>query len=266
MSATAWWVAGTAAVGGGLFYALRERPWSERIAAVGTVTAVGVFAAYQSARERIEGPPTEAELAAGAASLDLPPPPPPDVPDLPPPGTKVDGYKRRTQPGADPAEWQQMQSTPGMRVRAPSRSWATPQTAFSLYRAADRFASQAAEGYLGEPRLVLWDVSRQGGGALPPHRSHADGRDADITFEGREGLSPIALPLLLKVLLMDDNVQSIFLDWNKQGQAWHAADVNPEIFGGIQPELQYPLAPHSGRTRVRHWPGHADHLHVRFFA
>jgi hypothetical protein len=266
MSTTAWWVAGTVAVGGGLAYALRGRSWTERIVAVGAVTAVGAFAAWQTAHDRLEGPPTERELEATEAALDWPGPPPPDVPDLPPPGEKVKAYPQHSGPGADPSEWQAMATTEGMRVRAPSRSWATPQTAFSLYRAADRFAQAAAELYLDDAKLVLWDVSREGGGPLTPHRSHQDGRNADITFEGGKGLSPLALPLLLKVLLADDNVQSIFLDWGKQGQAWHAAEVNPEAFGGIQAELQYPLAPHTGRTRVRHWPGHADHLHVRFLA
>ncbi len=267
MSATAWWVAGSVIVGGGVFFGLRRRSTLERAAATGAVLAVGAFGALYSARTGHEGPPTQAELEAGDASLDWPTPPPPDVPDLPPPGHKIKAYPQHSGPGADPSQWQAVASSPDMRVRASSRSWATPKAKFSLERAADRFGRLAEELALTGPdaKLVLWDVSRQGGGPMSPHRSHQDGRDADISFEGAK-LSPIALPLLLKALLADDNVQSIFLDWGKQGQAWHAAEVNPDEYGGIQAELQYPLPPHSGHTRVRHWAGHADHLHVRFLA
>jgi len=90
----------------------------------------------------------------------------------------------------------------------------------------------------------------------------------DITMQGIDGekLPAVALPLLLRVFLEDAAVKSIFLDWERQAEVWNALEVNPELGPSLRQELQYPLAPHTGRTRVRHWPGHRNHLHVRYRA
>ncbi len=146
------------------------------------------------------------------------------------------------------------------------RAWGTAATIEGIQSAAARWVAQTPEFSLDHVQLKINDISKKGGGTLPPHKSHHQGRDVDVTLVGVDGekLPAVALPLLLRVFLADPNVKVIFLDWGRQEQVWHALEVNPELNGDVKQELQFPLKPHSGRTRVRHWPGHAGHIHVRY--
>jgi penicillin-insensitive murein endopeptidase len=56
-----------------------------------------------------------------------------------------------------------------------SDQWGTAELVGLIERASERLQSQAPG-----PRLLVGDLSRQRGGRLRPHRSHQNGRDADL--------------------------------------------------------------------------------------
>lgn len=203
-----------------------------------------------------QGPPPDDKLEADT--------PPIELPGLPPPGTKATSYPGAAGELAPPSSWTQIPAGAGWTIRNPAKSWATPSTAAALTGALVKYTQRAQALGLDGFTVKVLDVSKQGGGALAPHKSHHEGRDVDLSFGGK--LEPLATPVLLRALLEDPSTEAIFLDWDVQRAIWDALDVNPELDpdGLVRAELQYPLAPHSGRTRVRHWPGHAKHLHVRF--
>ena len=121
----------------------------------------------------------------------------------------------------------------------------------------------------------IWvhDLSRRHGGRLRPHRSHATGQDVDIrvVLEHEttrcERATPHTLDLektwfLLLRLIDTGDVQVIFLDRQLQRALFvYARDELGYTEDGLASILEYP-----GRRSgiVRHWRGHADHLHVRF--
>lgn len=143
----------------------------------------------------------------------------------------------------------QVSAGAGYSVRDPARAWATAYTETELTRALRRYSEAG-----GTPVRVL-DVSRQGGGPMAPHLSHREGRDVDLS------LPPNAaeLALLLGELVRSPGVEAIYLDHTLQGAAYEHASSE------LRQALQYPEPPHTGTAVVRHWPGHANHLHVRFY-
>lgn len=181
------------------------------------------------------------------------------------------GEKNRDYPGArgsrtDPALWVQLETSDAAIIRNKRRAWLTPTAARSFLDGARRFNARATELGLGNLRVQLNDASKQGGGQLAGHASHRRGVDLDVVVKGIEGqrLPPVALPSLLQAFLSDPNLQVIFLDHGRQAEVFDALEVNPELAPGLARDLQYPLPPHKGKTRVRHWPGHANHLHLRY--
>lgn len=124
------------------------------------------------------------------------------------------------------------------------------------------------------PPLSLGHISAPRGGPLRPHLSHQSGRDVDLSFFYREGArwytraSEKNLDLartwaLVKALVTETDVEMILVDRSihpllrrealSRGEdaAWLAS-----IFEGSAGKL---------RAIVRHAPGHATHLHIRFF-
>lgn len=162
----------------------------------------------------------------------------------------------------DPKSWAQVPTTgPGWEVRHPTRAWGSGPAVFSLTEALKR--NRIRQQALGLDEVVkVGDFSKRLGGPLPPHLSHDKGRDVDLSFSGRLPVLPTTL--LLYALLQDDNVGVVWLSTDRQREVYDAAATNPDLVPGLQSELQYPLPAKKGKTRVRHWKGHRNHLHVRF--
>lgn len=214
-----------------------------------------------SSKKRRRGPPKS----------DAEPPPARETPGLPPAGTKATGYPGAASEAPTAVGTQLPTTGPGYVVRRPRNAWGTAQTIDSIAGALERFAELAPE-FDDTREVSIGDISRKGGGTLPPHVSHHQGRDVDVNFaiaagESRdEKLPTVALIPLLVAFLNDDNTKVIYLDWGRQRDVFEALEANPELpFAAVlKTELQYPLAKGTGRTRVRHWDGHARHLHVRY--
>lgn len=240
--------------------AAADEDWAWWLAA-GGVSAIGGLIVWQSFRSS-HGPPKPESLEAVPPSAPVPVVRP--ASPLPPSGPKASSYPGAR--GPRHAVDTQLSPGPGYTIRSPSKAWGTAPTIAAIKGAAARWFSAAPAFFLDHVKIRIADISKRGGGHLSPHVSHDKGRDVDITLQGVPGekLPAVALPLLLGVFLEDPAVQVIFLDWNRQEQVWWALEANPELNGAVLAELQFPKGRHSGRTRVRHWKGHRNHLHVRY--
>jgi len=234
-------------------------PWGVASAIVaGTGAAIG-WAAWR----RSEGPTPEG---------DKDPPPGAELPGLPPAGIKSGAYPGPPSPPHLGGYTQLATTGPGYVVKRPRNAWGTPDTIASIGGALERWNQLAPEFGGDVYEVAIWDVSKQGGGPLAPHKSHDQGRDVDVNFTIGKGESADkklpTLPLipLLISFLNDPNLKAIFLDWARQRDVWEALELNPDLpyAAALKAELQYPLAAHTGKTRIRHWDGHGRHIHVRY--
>lgn len=132
--------------------------------------------------------------------------------------------------------------------------------------------------------LAIGDISAQNGGKLANHKSHQTGLDVDVGFYFKR--VPVGYPdrfvaadanldleatwalltAFARTTNVADGVEVIFLDYavQKRLYTWAHNRGTPEADLGAL--LQYPRGKDSLAGLARHWPNHADHLHVRFKA
>jgi murein endopeptidase len=165
----------------------------------------------------------------------------------------------------------------GYVIRRPWRAYGTRTTVELVHHAIvdirDRFPNVHV--------LAIGDLSQKTGGAITDHHSHQSGRDADIGLIYKEkpaqfpkefvtateaNLDCAATFALLsdfaETATLDGGAQVIFLDYNVQGILYRwakTAGVDEDKLARI---FEYP---HRGEPAlVRHFPGHDNHMHVRF--
>ena len=149
----------------------------------------------------------------------------------------------------------------GYHLRRPSRAFGQMITVTGLQRA----IAEVRALYPDVHDLAIGDLSAREGGKLGNHLSHQTGLDVDVGFyftklpkgypdafaAADAGLDYEATWALLSAFARDPAVEMIFLD----------RDVTAQLFRWAKqrgtPADQLP-------TVVKHWPGHRDHLHVRF--
>lgn len=148
--------------------------------------------------------------------------------------------------------------------------WGTPETLAYLTTAIRR----VHERFPGTAPLSLGHISAKHGGPLRPHRSHQSGRDVDLSFYygvggrwyargTRENLDLPRTWALVRALIIETDVEMILVDHSIQRLLKeHALDIGEDagwveaLFRGVPGKLP-PI--------IRHAPGHATHLHIRFF-
>lgn len=157
----------------------------------------------------------------------------------------------------------QLQDRPGLHIKNPATAWGTAPVVRAIEDAVDWFIACADDLGVGGREVRIGDISAAGGGPLGSHLSHQEGRDVDVSIQG-ERLPVDALPCLLWAFLATDLVSTVFLDYGVQAALWDALEGHP--LEALRAELQYPNGPKFKGVRVVHWPGHADHLHVRYRA
>ena len=124
------------------------------------------------------------------------------------------------------------------------------------------------------PPVVVGDLSRPKGGDFPPHKSHQNGRDADLSYipalqmyVGRGFMADrtsMDIPrtwAFLKRLMDTDDVEFLFVDRSVQKLLYEYVEsiMTPEERRRV---FQYPSK--AQRGIIRHASGHLDHVHVRF--
>lgn len=153
---------------------------------------------------------------------------------------------------------------------SPSGAWATQETLDALAVALGRVHEQFPD----TAPLALGDISGKNGGPSHPHISHQSGRDVDIAYFYNDGAGWYArgnaknldLPRTwafvraliaetdVDLILIDHSIQALLEDYAKRhgdDPGWLAG-----VFRGV---------PGKQRAIIRHAPGHATHIHIRFF-
>lgn len=164
----------------------------------------------------------------------------------------------------------QMPENPAWKRVDPSHAWATPETIEYLTKA----LLAVSERYPDTAPVSIGHLSAQRGGPLRPHVSHQSGRDVDVGFYysgdtnrwyRRATADNLDLPRtwwLIRNLVLGTNIEMILLD-----QSLIAPLERYALDSGEDREwVEGVFHRRNGRANVvRHAPGHATHLHLRFF-
>jgi LysM repeat protein len=164
----------------------------------------------------------------------------------------------------------QATETPLYKPVSPNGAWATQETLDFLALALTKVHEQLPD----TPPLALGDISGRHGGPSRPHLSHQSGRDVDIAYFYNDGARWYArgnaknLDLarnwaFVRALITETDVDLILIDHSIQVLLEQYALEQGEdptwlsgIFRGAAGQL---------RPIIRHAPGHATHIHIRFF-
>ena len=163
----------------------------------------------------------------------------------------------------------------GYVVRRPSR-------AFGAKHVVDQLRAAIGEVHALYPEvhtLAIGDLSAEHGGKISDHHSHQSGLDVDVGFYFTTGPATTfvdanaALDLEATWALLasfartaahDDGVQMIFLDYDVQRRLYAYAKKRGTPERELDFMFQYPHGKDELTGLVRHWPGHANHMHVRW--
>ena len=150
--------------------------------------------------------------------------------------------------------WFRLASSPGIRIRLPSRAYGTARTADFVGR-----MGQVVELY-GPPgaRLVVADISGSEPGTAPPpgkgakgHKSHRWGLDMDTAYRADDIYStPVSAKVdvgfLAALSAMRDEIETVGVSLARRDELQSAAA-----------KFSWPL------PSLSVWPGHTTHAHIR---
>ncbi|MEM6788517.1 MAG: LysM peptidoglycan-binding domain-containing protein [Myxococcota bacterium] len=153
-------------------------------------------------------------------------------------------------------------------------AWATAKALDAI----DRGFDQLLRRHRLAPRVHLLDASRHDLAPVGNHRSHQDGRDVDITYYQRKCprdgcptrvVTPKRLDVkrqwsLLHYWLRRGDVEMMFIDHDLQKVLYAEAKRRGASKAELGRWFQYPLPAGTRSGVIRHWPGHRNHVHVRF--
>lgn len=159
-------------------------------------------------------------------------------------------------------------------LQRPERGWGKPIAVAAI----ERGAGFVQESSPLATHLIVGDLSKSGGGCLPPHRSHRGGLDADVGYylQGgqQHGWLTLARPetidadrtwQLLAAFLATGRLQYAFIDYDLQRPLYEAGLRAGETEATLKRVFQFPRPKSAAKVAiVRHLRGHADHMHVRF--
>lgn len=160
-------------------------------------------------------------------------------------------------------------------VRPGDRAFATHETVQWIVEAFD--VALDADPHM--PRLRIHDLSAENGGRIAGHRSHQNGRDADIAYYRRqcredetcfmnrtrpEDLDTAHQWRLFRYWLEHDLATHIFVDYALQAPLYEYARSHGATAAELDRWFQYPRPVTEARGVIRHFPQHDDHFHVRF--
>ncbi|MDX9719256.1 MAG: penicillin-insensitive murein endopeptidase [Myxococcota bacterium] len=155
------------------------------------------------------------------------------------------------------------------------KSWATDTTIAHL----DWVFNEWARRFSEYPPLLVGNLSIRKGGRNPPHQSHQSGRDVDLCYVelnpppgppswkvfDASNFDPKGNWAMLRLLEETKAVQVMLVDYELQKLLYDYALANQVMSNKeLAHWLQYPDGPKVSDRLVRHGPGHADHIHVRF--
>jgi LysM repeat protein len=169
----------------------------------------------------------------------------------------------------------QLRAHPAFVLRNPERAYATQRTIDRLLDGFDALRRAEPDA----PRVRVHDLSLREGGPIDDHRTHQSGRDVDITYFQERGCGGEGCPLralapdeldvrrqwaLLHHWLSRGEIEVIYVDRALQEPLYREARRQGATAEQLAAWFQYPRASSANVGLVRHYPNHADHVHVRF--
>ena len=162
----------------------------------------------------------------------------------------------------------------GYVIRTPARTYGTEETTRWIVGAFD-----AVNAKFKHTKVVrIHDISDRDGGKIRDHKSHQNGRDADISYYQDECASsgcrfddvrPSDFDAarqwtLLEHWLRNGQAEMIFIDYRLQSKLYRYAKRKGVTKAQLDRWIQYPRGKYEPKGVIRHFPHHQDHLHVRF--
>ena len=162
----------------------------------------------------------------------------------------------------------------GYVIRTPARAYGTEETIRWIVDAVD-----AVDAKFKHTKVVrVHDISDRNGGRLRDHKSHQNGRDADISYYQKqcgangcrfEDFKSSELDVarqwaLFEHWLKNGQAEMIFVDYRLQAKLYRYAKRKGVSKSQLDRWIQYPRGKYEPRGVIRHFPNHEDHLHVRF--
>lgn len=148
-------------------------------------------------------------------------------------------------------------------------------TRLAIQTLVDAFSAYA-HAYPGAPAIKVGELARERGGRLKPHKSHRSGRDADIGYVPRfqvqnrwftanaRNMDAEKTWFFIKTLIESGNVQVIGVDRKLQRVLNDVAKAEGYTEEELARIFEVPSRPGSRHAILQHWPGHQDHMHIRF--
>ena len=161
-------------------------------------------------------------------------------------------------------------ASPLYSLVSPGSAWGTQETIDYLNAAVQAVHDEFPD----TPPLALGDIGARRGGPLRPHISHQAGRDLDISFYYRDGSHWYArgtrdnldfprLWAFVRALIVKTDIDLILLDHGLSELLKEYALTIGEDPTWVSQVFQGKGAQ---RAIIRHAPGHATHLHLRFWS
>ncbi len=162
----------------------------------------------------------------------------------------------------------------GYLVRNAARAYGTEETTRWIVG-----AFNAVDAKFKHSKVVrIHDISDRDGGKLRDHKSHQNGRDADISYyqnecgskgcrfdEFRSSELDVARQwALLEYWLRHGQAEMIFIDYRLQAKLYRYAKRKGVTKAQLDRWIQYPRGKYEPQGVIRHFRNHEDHLHVRF--
>lgn len=159
-----------------------------------------------------------------------------------------------------------------IKLRFPKNAWGTRR----LCDIVEQCAREVRKRHKRAHKLLVGDLSRRGGGHMPPHSGHRNGREADIGFYMRkgkplDGLWRVGIADIdarrtftyIDCLIRSGDLLRIFIDHELQRPLYREAKRRRWSAAGLQRTFSYPR-PRSNRSAViQHRGGHDNHIHIR---
>lgn len=162
----------------------------------------------------------------------------------------------------------------GYVIRTPARAYGTEETTRWIVSAFD-----GVDRKFKHTKVVrIHDISDRNGGRIRDHKSHQNGRDADISYYQKEcssngcrfedfrssELDVARQWALLEYWLRNGQAEMIFVDYRLQAKLYRYAKRKGVTKAQLDRWIQYPRGKYEPRGVIRHFRNHEDHLHVRF--
>ncbi len=187
------------------------------------------------------------------------------------PGMRLTVVVEGPEPGRKIAGMHRLIAGPGYKVRRPSRSWGTFLTVNTLIDVFTAHHRKFPDGHA----VRVDDLSRKGGGYLKPHKSHRTGRDVDIRYPLKVATDKYVKANAKNIdldrawhmvhsFMKTEKITFLFIDYKLQKLFYQRAQKEKVPAATLKEWFQYPRGKNVLKGIIRHEPGHATHLHVRF--